>query len=328
MKKKIMPKILVMAIVLFAMAPLFLTACGAPANLNAVAKTAAKDYYKNHADYENFANTTYVYEMITEAKYTEELEYLPNAEATETTKENFTNTISQSTVYKFYVVNVEEGELAVVIDINAESTEKGFTVDGDDLLKEVNEVNSRHTVYKLSYVTDGDDTTYYLTKEYEVKEGEQVVETAKNYREYDKDDYIYEVEQILSHINRRMINSGYFEMSSGEIAMFYGNMLSVKGSGSNVKAKFVYDTFDIDGADIIEMTMEFEVGFKNNKLGEVKNFLKMASGNNVSNTSAKFHVEFSAENVNTAISLTGATENEYLYVRSDDLPRVEFGFAS
>ena len=301
-----------MAIVLFAMAPLFLTACGAPANINAVAKAAAKHYFHNHVDYENFANTTYVYEMNNEAKYTEELEYFPNAEATEKITRSFTNVESQNTVYKIYVVNVEEDNLAVVIDINAESTEKGYIVDGDDLLQEVNEINSRHTVYKLSYVTEGAETTYYLTKEYEVKEGEEVVETSKFYREYDEADYIYEVERILTHINSKMIESGYFEMTKGEIAMFYGNMVSTEVSGSNAKVKLVYDTFDIDGADIVEMTMKFEASFQNNKLGKVKNFLKMSNENYISNMSANFHVEFSAENVNTTISLTGATENEYI----------------
>ncbi len=178
------------------------------------------------------------------------------------------------------------------------------------------------------FVTEGDDTTYYLTKEYEVKEGEEVVETAKLYREYDEDDYIYEVEEILYHINRRMVESGYFEMATSEIALFYGNMLSTKVSGSNAKVKLAYDTFYIEDAEIVEMAMKFEAGFKNNILGDVKSSLEMKAEDYSTTTSATFHIEFSAENVNTEISLTGASEYEYLYVLCDDLPRVEVGFSS
>ena len=271
MNKKIMPRVLsiLLAIVLFAMAPIFLTACGTPAELNAVAKAAAKDYYKNHVDYENFANTTYVYEQTKLIKNTFELEYLASAEATEKTKTNFTNVNELNVVYNFSIVNVGE-RVAVVIDVNAVSTEKSYNVDENDLLEEINDTSNRHTIYKLSFAEVGEDVTYYLTKEYEVKNDEdEVVEAAKYYRIYEEDEYIEEVENILSHINRRLVEDGYFEIVSGEVSMFYGNIISVEGSGSNVKAKLNYDSFTINGSDVMEIAMNFEIGFENNKIGKI-----------------------------------------------------------
>lgn len=331
MNKKIMPRVLsvLMAIVLFVMAPLFLTGCGSSAELNSVAKAAAKDYYKNHVDYENFANTSYVFEQNSVNRNTFELEYLASAEATEKTKGQFTNVMENNIIYNFYVVNVGD-KIAVVININAVSTEKTYDVDENDLLKETNEVNSKHTLYKLSFVENGDVVTYYLTKEYEVKEGEKVVETAKTYRVYDnEDEYINAVENILSHLNRKMVKDGYFDSIVGEMSLLYRNMITIEGSGSTIKAKMNYDTFNISSTSVIDIAVGYEIGFENNKLGKIVLTQKSGDGEKFSaEGTAKFNVVFSAENVNTEISIAGATENEYLYILNDDLPAINSVFAS
>ena len=323
MKKNLMPKILgiVMAIVLFAVAPLFLTACGASANFTAVAKAAAKHYYKDHVDYENFANTTYVYEELTETKMTVELEYKANAEATEKAKHNHTNVETTDTVYTFSVVNGEEGKLSVVLDINATEAAKEYVVDANELLKEVNTTSSKHTVYKYSYVTEDDVTTYYLTKEWEVKEDGEVVETAKKYRTYTESNYEDAVDDVLSHFNRKMVKEGYFEVTSIE-ALFYGSILQSEVNGSNAKVKLAYDTFEVYGSVVSDMSIKMEVGFENNKLGKIEMSMEMGNDTYTSKSTSKFHVEFSA-NADTAVSLEGATLDNYLYVISDDLPEVE-----
>ena len=327
MKKRIIPKILsiVLAITLFAMAPLFLTACGAPTQLNTVAKEAAKDYYKNHVSYENFTNTTYEYEQNSTRKNPVELEYLASAEGTEKTKGTFTNIEELNEVYKFYVVNVGE-RIAIVIDINAVSTEKTFSVDATYLLKETNEENSRHTIYKLSFVEDGDNITYYLTKEITSKEYGKEATTTKFYREYDEDDYIVAVEKILSSLNKQLIENGYFDIATGEMSMFYSNLITIEGSGANVKAKINYDSFYIYDSQIIDTSMNYEVGFENNKIGKISLSEKMMSDNEYNETTSKLNVKFSVENVNTNIDLNGATKNTSIYVLSYDIPKISFGF--
>lgn len=327
MKKKMMPKILgiVMAVVLFAMAPLFLTACGASADLTAVVKAAAKDYYKNHVNYENFANTTYVYETNNVEKWQDEVEYKVNAEDEEFTTGKFDFSDTLNVVYKIQVVNVEEGKLALVIDITSTETKKEYDADENDLLKEIVDVSSRHTIYTYSYITEAENTTYYLTKSYEVRKGEEVVETNKFYRVYDdEDEYVDALEDIFEAIDDKMISNAYLEFTTGEILIFYSHMLDTEVSGKNAKVKLSYDTFYVNNAEIYDVEVCFEVGFENNKFGKVKMNSKSSNDNFTAEQSSNFHVEYSAENVDTVITYAGATERPYLSA-NDDIPRVEIG---
>lgn len=328
MKTKKLSKVLsiVMAFVLVAMIPLVLTACG-KVNLNDVAKTAARNYFVNHENYQNFADTTYTLESNSVVTEYINLDYKETADATETKNGTFANVENTNVVYKYYVVNIGE-DVAIVIDINATKTDKSYYTDGEGLLKQSTNSAGKHRVYKLSFVEGEGDATYYLTKEVQISENNQVVETTKKYREFSKNDYKSTVGNILKNINKRMVMSGYFEVTSGEMAMIYGSMLSIEGSGSNVKVKLAYDTFDIDDADIIDMILNFEASFKNNNIGEVNIAQTMSLENEYKgDTTLKFYVNFSvADDVNTTISVVGAEEYEYLEVSTDDIPKVEFGF--
>lgn len=69
--------------------------------------------------------------------------------------------------------------------------------------------------------------------------------------------------------------------------------------------------------------MNYEIGFGNNKLGKVVLNQKYEVDDNSSDGTAKLNVVFSAENVNTEVVITDATESEYLYIYSDELPRMD-----
>ena len=69
----------------------------------------------------------------------------------------------------------ESEKIALVLDINSTLTEKTFSIDENDILVEDNDVSSKHTVYKLSFIEEGDDVIYYLTKEVQRYEGNDLV---------------------------------------------------------------------------------------------------------------------------------------------------------
>lgn len=325
MKKKMMLKILgiVMAVMLFAMAPLFLTACGA-ANITAVAKAAAKDYFRNHVDYLNFVDTTYVYETNSVEKYKNTVEYKENIEDEMLLIDNFDSVEITNTVYKIQVVNTNDLKLALVIDINRTETEKGYEADGvTHLLKEIDYVANRHTVYKLSYIKEGADTTYYLTKRFEKKEGEEIVQTDRYYRVYANENaYIEAFNNVLDDINDDMIETGYFEYASSIMLQLYANLLHTEVFGNDAKIKMNYESFYINNG-VYDLKSSMEIGFKNNKLGQIKAYLKTSNNDSSSEISTKFHVEFKAEDVDTQVVLTGATLNTSLMINDSDIPQVE-----
>ncbi|MBR4123944.1 MAG: hypothetical protein IKR12_00040 [Clostridia bacterium] len=330
MKTKTMTRIMgiVMAVVLFAVAPLFLTACGASANLTAVAKAAAKDYYKNHVDYDNFANTTYVYEEDRLMSNSVEMEYKVNAEDEEMTEGNFVFTDAHHITKKVQVVNAEEGKLALVIEAKDEGTNKYYSLNADKTLKEVTETNSEDIIYTFSYITEGEDTTYYLTKTYEEKADGEVVDSEKEYRAYaSKAAYVSAVSEVLEYINDDLIGDGYFEFVTEAAILYVGSIIKTEVSGSNAKAKIEMETFFVrfheSAATVTDVTMYGEINFKNNKLGEVKSNMKMSGEGYTTDSAAKFHVEYAAEDVNTVIVLTDYTQNTSLSVDEDYLPEIE-----
>ena len=78
----------------------------------------------------------------------------------------------------------------------------------------------------------------------------------------------------------------------------------------------------------METAMNYEIGFGNNKLGKVVLNQKYEADNYSSDGTAKLNVVFSAENVNTKVFITDATESEYMYIHTDDLPRMDELFVS
>lgn len=292
-------------------------------------KEVAKEYYSKHYNYENFDNTTYMYESFEDNTEVVKIEYKENLNAESTIKGNYTNVYNTHKLYKVQVYNVKEDVVSVTINYTETITSKVFGVDNDSLLTETDSVREKAVTYKYLTLDIDDVTKYYLTYEKVEKENNEVTDTIRQYRVYDgQGTYRNNVQNVLTRLNRDVIREGYFELSMGEIILFYGNLLEYDINSDNYKGTFNYTSFGISDSDVYDITAKYEINFVNNGLGAINVKSTRVNDTRTDQINGTCTITLSADDIDLNFDLENYTEYYYLSIDTSYLPEVNMSFFS
>ena len=300
-----------MAIALAVATPVVLTGCG-PSELSLkegsrAMVVAGDNYYTNHVDYENFADSTVGYKSNYSSTSVHEVEYKASAGATETTKANFTDTTNGTEELKMVVKNVSLGEgesavkdLHVVVTKTTNETKKEYFADDETgLLKEETTTTVEVTTYTLAYIVTDGEPTYYVTCLRSTKENSNDPVVSKEYYEFaDRAEYMDAVAEYLSATSK-LVAGSYFGGEMGEMLLLLG---SFSKDGDKVYMEVAYSMPEVSKYGSMLISISLKTGFDGKKLGEAEGSLSMETvdkGNY--NADAKLTFNESAEAVSISI---------------------------
>ena len=269
-----------MAIALAVATPVVLTGCGGPSEISLAEASkavvvAGDNYYKNHRDYEQFADSTVVLKTNYRSSSVHEVEYYASATATETTKANFTDTSNGTEELKVVVKNVSRGEgdnaikdiqMLVTKTVN-DTTKEYFADDETGLLKEETVTTIEVTTYTLGYLVADGEATYYVTCFRSTKEGNQEAVVSKEYYAFEsREEYVEAVVEYLGAAGELVANS-YFVGEMGEMFLFLATFTK---DGDKVYMEMGYSMPEVSKYGSMLISYAIKTGFDGKKLGTVE----------------------------------------------------------
>ena len=301
MKSKIKTKISLAIIALFLLvaSPILLAGCAANISIGGgfgVMRKAAHNYFDTRTDYENYADTTISSTLnLKTFDQEKELEYNKNGK---TVKEKFKGSMDVKTTRTLYVKNIKDGDNNyVAIVVKADSTtiitdyyvsEQAGATDNEAgeikrTLATTTDTSTYNATYVLTPIIAETGVSYGLYKTLTETESftdssrpasnnnnEVVPVTTKTYKTFAEEDYISEVNGILSQMNDKVIIDCFFSMMNNEEenSNKYASFAQYELDGNNLR---IYtdkiEAFKIDEDYYVsDVDASLEIKFKGNKI--------------------------------------------------------------
>ncbi len=307
-----------LALILAVATPVLLTGCESEATLEEVSRAmvvVADNYKDSHKNYDNFADLTLKINATSNSSSVKELEYKTDKDAEQTTKGTFTNTSDGKSDVTIAVKNVSRGEGdALVKDVHLSvtstdvTTEKGYELDGDDVLQEVNKTTTTTKTYVLGTKDVEGNVVYYVTEYTSSQVGSADAVVSKNYYSFaNRSAYISAVNGYLTKISKLVKNSYFF--GDGEESLMILLLGKMTKDGDRVSMSVEYTVPSISESESMPnmlVTMGKDIVLNGNEFGKASQKMSMET---LSQGKFEMNADLTVENAagDIEVDVTGYT---------------------